>query len=505
MVFKAMNLQGIKTWLPSELRKQEEISSTLVEIFKAASYEEISIPSLVDYEVISRTNAKFSNEIFKLLDKDGKLLALRTEMTQPIARLVAERAEELEFPLRLYYDSSIFRYKGQATDDSREIRQVGVEHFGSATSDKEIMQLVLDSATKLGLKNYKITITDAAIWRAVIEKYEDFGLRLYKLVLAGDLIAFKQLVLADHPLTSLLGSDIKAVEEALGLDLSGLAEVLALAETVVFDPLQCPDINLYTGLHFNLHVRGEGKVIARGGRYDKLLGEFAKDMPAIGFAFYLPRLISVLEQESSSTKTLKIAVSKGTLLEGALEFFKAKGLEASFENKRKLIVQAGAGLGFEQVEFLKVRGHDVPTYVEHGAADLGVVGLDTAVDSGAKLVKLNDLDYGHCKLCVCAKQGKYKTARDLPNYARIATSFPNITTNYFRQIGREVEVINLYGSVELGPLTELSDAIVDLVATGTTLKENGLEVIDEILPCTAILVANNSAMKIYKNELLALS
>lgn len=500
-----MTLQGIKTWLPSELRKQEEVSSALVEIFQAANYERISIPSLVDYDVISRTNSKFSNEIFKLLDKDGKLLALRTEMTQPIARLVAARANELEFPLRLYYDSSIFRYKGQATDDSREIRQVGVEQIGSNESDKEIMQLVLDSAAKLNLTNYKITVTDARIWRAVIEKYQDFGARLYKLILAGDLIAFKQLVLADHPLVALLGSDIKALELALGLDLTGLAEVVAMSDAIVFDPLQSPDINLYTGLHFNLHVRGEGKVIARGGRYDTLLKEFGKDMPAIGFAFYLPRLISVLEQQSSTTKVLKIAVSKGTLLDGALEFFQSKGVDAKFDNKRKLIVEAGPGLGFDQVEFLLVRGHDVPTYVEHGAADLGVVGLDTAVDSGASLVKLKDLNYGHCKLCVCAKKSKYRTARDLPNYARIATSFPNITANYFRKLGREVEVINLYGSVELGPLTELSDAIVDLVATGTTLKENGLEVIDEILPCTAILVANNAAMKIYKDELLALS
>ncbi|MDA0772157.1 MAG: ATP phosphoribosyltransferase [Cyanobacteria bacterium] len=510
-----MNLKGIKTWLPSELRKQDFVSSTLVDLYTKQGFEEISIPSLVDLQVISKTNSKFSNEVFKLVDKDGRVLALRTEMTQPIARLVATRASELEFPLKLFYDSSIFRYKGVATDDSREIRQVGIEHIGDAESDIETVKLILDSVKQLSIKNYRLSITDAGIWRAIIVKYPGLGARLYDMVLTGDLISFKKHIFADHPLLALLTADVAALESCLGLDLSKIRKLVESDEAIVFDPLQCPDLNLYTGLHFNLHVEGQGKLLARGGRYDNLLKEFGKDLPAIGFAFYLPRLMSVMadqgllpDQDKSdiaTNKVLKIALSKGTLLEGALDFFKAKGLNVEITNKRKLVVDAGPGLGFDKVELLLVRGHDVPTYVEHGAADLGVVGLDTVIDSNASLVKLKDLDYGHCRLCVCAKNGLYKSVADLPTYARVATTFPNLTNAFFAQKGLEVEVINLYGSVELGPLTELSDVIVDLVATGATLKENGLEIIEEIMPCSAVLVANNSSFKVFKQEFLDLT
>lgn len=511
-----MSLKGIKTWLPSELRKQDFVSSTLVELYQQRGYEEISIPSLVDLEVISKTNSKFSNEIFKLVDKDGKVLALRTEMTQPIARLVASRASELEFPLRLFYNSSIFRYKGARTDDSREIRQVGVEFIGELKSNLEITKLVLESVKKLGVKNYSLSITDAGIWRAVIVKYPDLGRRLYQMVLAGDMLSFKKYVFADHPLVSLLTADVAALEINLGLDLSEIKNMLKLNKAIVFDPLQCPDLNLYTGYHFNLHVKGQGKLLARGGRYDNLLKEFGKDLPAIGFAFYLPRLMSVMSDQGllpgqelpkalKEESVLRIALSKGTLLDGALEFFNSKGLDVKIENKRKLIMETGPAFGFDRVEFLLVRGHDVPTYVEHGAADLGVVGLDTVIDSNASLVKLRDLDYGHCRLCVCAKKGLYKSVKDIPNYARVATTFSNLTNAFFTKAGIEVEVINLYGSVELGPLTDLSDVIVDLVATGKTLEENGLEIIEEIMPCSAILIANNAAFKIYKDRFLALS
>jgi ATP phosphoribosyltransferase len=201
---------------------------------------------------------------------------------------------------------------------------------------------------------------------------------------------------------------------------------------------------------------------------------------------------------------LKIAVSKGTLLDGAIEFLKTNGISVETGDKRKLILNASPGLGFDKIEVLLVRGHDVPTYVEHGAVDLGVVGLDTVIDSKTNVMRLKDLAYGHCRLCVCGKKGLYKSLAELPNYTRVATTFPNITKDFFAKRGLEVEIINLYGSVELGPLTELSDIIVDLVASGKTLEENGLEVISEIMPCTAILIANEASFRVNKDKFLML-
>lgn len=511
-----MTLSGIKTWLPSDVRKQEFVTSRLITLYEAAGCEPIVIPTLVDLSVVEKANSKFNSEIFKLVDKDGKVLALRTEMTQPIAKAVASRASELSFPLKLYYNSSIFRYKGIATDDSREIQQIGIEFIGAKaeSSDKEVLELLIKSAAELGIKDYQVTITLASIWQQIFSQFPSIGKQVYDLIRKGDLIGFKKLIPEDHALRALLTDDIGELEKSLGLDLSAIKALLKLGSMVRFDALQCPDIGLYTGLHFNLIVAGQGKLLAMGGRYDNLCKEFGQDLPAVGFAFYVPRLIStmisqgLLESESKSSpatkKVLKIAVSKGTLLDGAIEFLGKNGISVETGDKRKLILNASPGLGFDKIEILLVRGHDVPTYVEHGAADLGVVGVDTVIDSKTNVMRLKDLNYGHCKLCVCAKQGLYKSLTELPNYTRIATTFPNITKDFFDKRGLDVEIINLYGSVELGPLTELSDIIVDLVASGKTLQENGLEVISEIMSCTAILIANEASFKVYKDKFLML-
>ncbi len=511
-----MTLSGIKTWLPSDVRKQEFVTSKLIALYEKAGCEPIVIPTLVDVSVIEKANSKFNSEIFKLVDKDGKVLALRTEMTQPIAKAVASRASELKFPLKLYYNSTIFRYKGIATDDSREIQQIGVEYIGAdaKSSDTKILELLLQSANELGITGCKVTVTDAKIWRQVIAKFPGIGNQVYDLIRKGDIIGFKNLIPEGHALRALLTDDTKQLEKVLDLDLSGIRTLLKLDSVISFDALQCPDLALYTGLHFNLLVPGQGKLLAMGGRYDNLCKEFGEDLPAIGFAFYLPRLIAVMFDQNKlpgqvavktrKLKTLKIAVSKGTLLDGAIEFFASKDIKVEFSDKRKLILQAGAGLGFGKVEILLVRGHDVPTYVEYGAADLGVVGLDTVIDSKTNVMRLKDLAYGHCRLCVCAMKGLYKSLAELPNYTRVATTFPNIAKDFFTKRGLEVEIINLYGSVELGPLTELSDIIVDLVASGKTLEENGLEVIQEIMPCTAVLIANEASFRVYKDEFLGL-
>ena len=205
---------------------------------------------------------------------------------------------------------------------------------------------------------------------------------------------------------------------------------------------------------------------------------------------------------SVTTKTLRIALSKGTLFDGAIEFLSSKGMQLGDlgENKRKLIIPA-SGLdlsesNYESIEILKVRGHDVPVYVEHGAADIGVVGSDVVLDSGAEVIQLRDLAYGACKLCVCALKGKYKSIYELPNYCKVATTFPNLTKEFFQRKGIDIEVLPLYGSVELGPLTDLSDAIVDLVASGKTLKENGLEAIETMMDCSSRLIANKASYKL---------
>ena len=527
------NLSGIKAWLPEDLRKQDKISARLVSVFEAASFERIEIPTLVDMSVVEKANTKFTADVFKLIDRDGQTLALRTELTQPIAKLVATRASEISFPAKFYYNSKVYRYKGLSTDATREIKQLGIESFGE-TKDEDILKLLIKSIDELDLENTKVTITHAKIWQKIFELYGSASMsyeqeldalmentaykssvskldnlsvaaKAYKFLLEGDLVNFKVLSAQYKPLAILVSStDISEFEKTFELDLSELKDLVGLDSRIVFDALQCPDLKLYTGVNFHVYSQGVGRLLALGGRYDKLCEQFGHSVPAIGFAFYLPALMESLEPQSQ--KILKIAFSKGGLLKGALEFFEKKGFTIDRSNERKLIVDVSADdqLGFDKIEALLVRGHDVPIYVQHGAADLGVVGLDVILDSRASVYQLEDLKYGECKLCVCAKKGLYKSVADLPSDLTVATTFPNLSKDFFGSKGLNAEIINLYGSVELGPLTDLSDVIVDLVATGKTLKENGLEVIEEILPCSSRLIANKASFRLYRDEMLSL-
>lgn len=530
-----MTLYGLKTLQAEDFRKQQELINKLTMLYASEGFEPIEIPTIVDMSVASKVNTKFTADIFKLVDKDGTTLALRTEHTQPIAKSIAMKASRLQFPQKFFYNSKIFRFKGSATDASREIQQIGLEYFGADVnkSNLETVEILLKSASALDLQDYIISITDAKIWKAIFQNFgnpnltferelddlihspnfrskissdSEFSLaaKIYKNLLDLNLVALK-ILLGNHPLKILLESDnLEDFEACLNIDLTEIKNLLKLTPRLVFDPLQCPDLKLYTGLHLMLFARGSGRLLALGGRYDKLCAQFGADIPAIGFAFYLPSLLAAL-QSRESQKVLRIALSKGSLLDGAVEFLASKKISIDLSNKRKLIIPANTKIknaNFESIEILLVRAHDVPIYVEHGAADLGILGLDTLIDSRANVVSLQDLNYGHCKLSLCAPKALYQDLQDLPDYVRVATTFPNISKDFFVSRGINAEIINLYGSVELGPLTNLSDLIVDLVASGKTLEENGLEVIETIMDCSAHLIANQASFKLFKKDFL---
>ena len=195
---------------------------------------------------------------------------------------------------------------------------------------------------------------------------------------------------------------------------------------------------------------------------------------------------------------LTIALTKGRLANKTLELFERIGVDASGaldKNTRKLVF-TNEELG---LRFFLAKGPDVPTYVYYGAADIGIVGRDTIIEENKKLYEVLDLGYGKCRMCVCgpASARKYLENGDT---IRVATKYPNIAKDYF--LGRKhqtVEIIKMNGSIELAPILGLSDVIVDIVETGTTLKENNLIVYDTILPISARLVANKSSYQ-FKSE-----
>ncbi len=205
----------------------------------------------------------------------------------------------------------------------------------------------------------------------------------------------------------------------------------------------------------------------------------------------------------SADRYLTFALGKGRLAQQAVALLKQIGLtceEIEDPSSRKLIF-----INEEQkLKFFLSKGPDVPTYVEYGAADLGVVGKDTILEENRRVYEVMDLGFGACKMCVC---GPPEANALLQNHERIrvATKYPNIARDYFHNYKNQtVDLIKLNGSVELGPLVSLSDVIVDIVETGTTLKENGLVVLEEICPLSARLIVNQVSMQMEQERIRGL-
>ena len=191
---------------------------------------------------------------------------------------------------------------------------------------------------------------------------------------------------------------------------------------------------------------------------------------------------------------LTFALGKGRLANQTLELFEKIGItceEMKDKNSRKLIFTNEE----LKLRFFLAKGPDVPIYVEYGAADIGVVGKDTILEEGRKVHEVLDLGYGKCKMCVCG----YKDAAPLLQHhelIRVATKYPNIAKDYFyNKKHQTVEIIKLNGSIELAPIVGLSEVIVDIVETGSTLRENGLEVLEEVCPLSTRMIVNPVSMR----------
>lgn len=199
-------------------------------------------------------------------------------------------------------------------------------------------------------------------------------------------------------------------------------------------------------------------------------------------------------------KYLTFALAKGRLASQTLELFEEMGIsceEMKDKNTRKLIFVNEEW----KLKFFLAKGPDVPTYVEYGAADIGVAGRDTVLEENRNVYEVLDLGFGRCRMCVCGPEA----ARDLLLHherIRVASKYPNIARDYFyNKKFQTVDIIKLNGSVELGPLVGLSDVIVDIVETGSTLRENGLEVLEEVCGLSARMIVNPVAMQMERTRI----
>lgn len=198
---------------------------------------------------------------------------------------------------------------------------------------------------------------------------------------------------------------------------------------------------------------------------------------------------------------ITIALPKGALLKDSISIFKKAGLnfsDALLENNRSLTIESKC----KRAKALLVRNGDVPVYVSYGQADLGIVGYDVLQESELKVAKLLDLGFGGCHMSLAVKNNSnYSKPTDLPANCKVASKFTKTARAYFDDLNIPVEIVHLTGSVELGPITGMAEAIIDLVATGKTLKENGLSKIDDLFYSTARLIANPLSLRLDSNPL----
>lgn len=521
--------EGVRDIYGSEFVQKFELQQLLYGILAEKGYQGIETPTFEFFDVFSREVGTVpSRELYKFFDKEGNTLVLRPDMTPSIARAVSRYFYE-ETPIRLCYMGNTFinydKYQGRL----KETTQLGAELMGdgSAEADVEMIALLIEALQKAGLREFQVSIGQVMFFKSLlqetgIEGEEEERLRQFisdkNMFGAEDLLAsyemspkLRQIFLEMTMLsgtTEVLARARELTDNEKALDAlqrlediyQGLKEK-GCEQYITFDLGMLSKYNYYTGIIFKAYSYGYGEPIVKGGRYDTLLSHFGRQLPAVGFAVVIDQLMRALNSSHAEKKTaetaeryLTIALTKGRLAKKTMELLEQVGItceEMKDPDSRKLIF-VNEDL---KLKFFLAKGPDVPTYVEYGAADIGVVGKDTLVEEGRKMYEVLDLGFGKCRMCVCGPE----SAREKLNsqeQIRVATKYPDIAKDYFyNQKHQTVEIIKLNGSIELAPIVGLSEVIVDIVETGSTLRENGLKVLEEIMPLSARLVVNQVSMK----------
>ena len=494
---------------------QEKVIFGLRELYRSCGYTQYKMSKFEEYDLYAK-NKDFliSDSVITFTDTNGKLMALKPDVTLSIIKNIKDRSGDVQ---KLFYNENVYRIsKGNQT--YKEIMQVGLECIGQIGSEdiRQVITLAARSLQRIAdacvLNITNMDLLAQVIGRLDISRAETAEIlkcveekntaQLKKLGLPETaLIILTSLIGAAGPAEQVLPSLIQTLEGVCDVSsLRSLAQLIASVEEPEIRSLLrvdfsvISDINYYNGIVFKGFVEGVPSAVLSGGQYDKLMKKMKHSSNAIGFAVYLDMLDMASDVPKEEECVLNVALPKGRLGEKVYAMFEKAGFPcpAIKENSRKLIfenLEAG-------VRYFWVKPSDVAIYVERGAADIGVAGKDILLEYKPEVYELLDLDIGKCRMAVAAKKGFCdNTDRTL----RVATKFTNIAQQHYLSKGRDIDVIHLNGSIEIAPILGLSDVIVDIVETGTTLKENDLEVIETIVPISARLIANKTGFK-FKTE-----
>ncbi len=498
-------------------------------LYKSYGYSKYKMSKFEEYDFYVR-NKDFlvSDNIITFTDSDGKLMALKPDVTLSIIKNSKDEAGKVQ---KVYYNENVYRASGD-TSDVKEIMQVGLECIGDV-DENCISEVVLLAAKSLECiaDDYVLDISHMGVISAVLDfagvsekgRFDllsalgEKNLRAIESICEQEAVAeekaeiLKNLItvygIPSEVLPKLKGFTVSDGYLAAVNQLEKIAEVIkenGYLDKTRIDFSVANNMNYYSGVAFKGFINGIYGGVLSGGQYNKLMEKMKRRSSAIGFAVYTDMLQWLEENnEDSEPKPedtmLNIALPKGRLGEKVYTMFEKAGFECPSikETNRKLIFE-NKELG---IRYFWVKPSDVAIYVEHGAADIGVAGKDILLEYEPDIYELLDLGLGKCRMAVA---GKSDFCDPVQRTLRVATKFTNIAKNYYKSIGREIDIIHLNGSIELAPILGLSDVIVDIVETGTTLKENHLDVIETIVPISARLIANKASFKFKNTQIEAI-
>lgn len=498
--------------------QKEKIVFALRQIFSNAGYKPYKMSKFEEYDLYAK-NKDFlvSDNVITFTDTNGKLLALKPDVTLSIIKNSKETLNSIE---KVFYAENVYRVSG-GSNSYQEIMQTGLECFGNISSNEitEVINLAKESLCYIS-NDCTLSMCDLDIIEYIVNSLElssDNKDKLYNSISQKNIDEIRRIctLCENSDMVSLLielmgvyGKKSYVIDKLLTISKKYKKENLFATFIELLSALKddngvysvdfsiLSDINYYNGIVFKGYIKGIPDAVLSGGRYDKLMKKMSHKSNAIGFAVYTDLLDRLNEVFLESDDFINVALPKGRLGEKVYSYFEKAGFECPsiLENNRKLIFENPQ----KKVRYFWVKPSDVAIYVERGAADVGVAGKDIILEYKPQVYELLDLNVGKCKMAVA---GKKDFIDDNNKTLRVATKFSNIARDYYQSKGRDIDVIHLNGSIEIAPILSLSDVIVDIVETGTTLKENDLEVKETILPISARLISNKASFKFKSNKI----
>ena len=518
--------RGVQALLFDAADRRRRAEDGVVAVLRAAGLREVILPVLDYADPYAGVTAEGDERLYRFLDREGQALALRADFTPMAARVVAPRLGDLAEPVSLFYRGDVVRDEETGVGRPREFAQVGAERYGDARfeADEEMLGLLLDALGALPSAALRLTLGFAGLLGKVIEAAapglagpDGRGLEsvmrgtrerrvssLAKLLREGGASSPAATEIADGLLRGFDPSSELFRAAAVTAEAERLGRAVAVARaarpglSVVVDLAATPDAPYYTGLTFAVDAAGVPGALAAGGRYDALLARFGVSAPALGFCVGLEALASALAApESAAARPLRIAVGKGRLLGKTLAALRAGGASFGEPDGRRLLVPSSDGA----FELLLLKDDDVPTYVAHGGADLGVVGSDRVAESGEDVFSPVELPFGECRLSLIGRAGEEFRPNGQP--VRVGTKYRRLAARYFDARKIAHEIVPLAGSVELAAALRLTDVVVDLIETGSTIAANGLAEIETIETSRATVILGRASLVSRRGEIAA--